>query len=333
MSSALASSLSTREKIRQKVRRLTASQSPQRLSDSAIDDFINTFVLFDFPESVRLFNLRTEYEFYTDPNVDVYAFPRNLYYNIYEPIYIAGYESFYSQSREQFNCIYPQIEFIQRIATGDAVTNTFSGTLTNRPVFRGYQYLPDPTIFSQVFLSFTNAAGNSVVIRDNGAGTFLNEAGDSAPTYGTINYVTGVLTNISFPSVPPANAAITAQYISYEASRPQAMLFFNNALTLRPIPDQAYKVSMEVLKQPTALLDDGSNPALEEWWQYIAFGAAKKILEERQDMVTLANIMPMLNEQERLCLRRTSQQLSQERVATIFTEQTNFPYGNYTNRF
>jgi len=40
-----------------------------------------------------------------------------------------------------------------------------------------------------------------------------------------------------------------------------------------------------------------------------------------------------LKEQEILCLRRTSQQLAQERVATIYSEQLVQPYGNFINRF
>ena len=36
--------------IRTKVRRLTRSLSPAQLTDAQIDEYINTFVLYDFPE-------------------------------------------------------------------------------------------------------------------------------------------------------------------------------------------------------------------------------------------------------------------------------------------
>lgn len=335
MSLTTPTALSTLQRIRQKVRRLTASPSQNQITDNEIDDYLNSFIVFDFPESVRLFNLREEYDFYTDPNVDAYNFPRNDFFNIYQPVYIAGYQSFYTQSREQFFRIYPQLEFSQDVATGDGVAATFSFQLNNFPVMRAYQYQPDATVFSRVFVSFTDANGNSVVSRDDGVGAFLTEDGAN-PVLGSIDYVTGAVTGLSFGaplSIPPNGATITAQYVSYQASRPQALLFYNNTLFLRPIPDKAYKVTMEVLKQPSMMLLNGDNPALEEWWEYYSFGTAKKILEDRQDITSLANIVPMFKEKEILVLRRTTDQLAQERVATIYTEQVTYPYGNFFNRF
>jgi len=332
MSSALATSLSTLTRIRNKVRRLTASPSELQLATTEIDDQVNTFILFDMPEQLRLFNLREEYEFYTDPNVEAYAFPRNDYINVYQPIYMAGYQGFYTQSREQFYRIYPQLQFEENVATGDGVTNSFNLQLSNFPVLRGYTYPPDTTIFSQVFLSYTDANGLSQIARDDGAGGFVNEDGSVALT-GTINYVTGAIVGLAFEFIPTNGSTITAQSIPYQASRPQALLFFNDVFILRPVPDKAYCISMEVEKRPTALLAANDNPELEEWWQYFAAGASLKVLQERQDMTSIANIMPYFKEQERLCLRRTTQQLAQERTSTIFTEQVQYPYGNFFNRF
>jgi hypothetical protein len=334
MTAALATTLSTLTRIRTKVRRLTASPSQNQITDADLDDYVNTFFLFDMPELIRLFNLKDQYEFYTDPNVEAYAFPRNDFIDISQPIYMSGYQSFYTQSREQFYRIYPQLDFEQDVATGDGATNSFTFTLTNTPVLRGITYPPDTDVFSQVYISFTDAAGASVIRRDDGVGGFLNEDGTApAGLTGTINYVTGVVTALSFGSVPPNTETITARYVAYEASRPEAMLFYNDVFILRPVPDAAYKISMEVQKRPTALLAAGDNPELEEWYQFLAYGAAKKILEDRQDSTSVTNIMPAYQEQKRLVLRRTSQQLAQERTASIYTEQVQYPWGNFFNRF
>ncbi|HDZ26491.1 hypothetical protein LCGC14_0456580 [marine sediment metagenome] len=332
MTTALATSLSTLIRIRRKVRRLTASPSPTQITDNDIDDYVNTFFLFDMPELIRLFNLRDIYEFYTDPDVEAYAFPRNEFIDISQPIYIAGDQSFYTQSREQFYRIYPQPEFEQDVGTGDGVTNDFTFNLSNPPVLRGFTYPPDTNVFSQLFIAFPNAAGLSIIARDDGTGGFVDEDG-TVVVAGNINYTTGAVTNLVFPSVPPANAVLTAQYISYEPSRPEALLFYNDVFIVRPVPDKSYKISMEVQKRPTALLAAGNNPELEEWWQFLAYGGARKILEDRQDSTSIANIMPAFKEQQRLVLRRTTQQLVQERTATIYSEQVNFPYGNFNNRF
>jgi len=332
MSATSGAELSTLERIRTKVRRLTASPSANQLSDSEIDDQVNNFYFFDLPEELRLWNLREEYNFYTDPNVDAYPFPRNHYINMYQPIYIAGYQSFFSQEREQFFRIYPQLEFSEDVATGDGVTTAYTFTVSNTPVMRGYQYLPDATIFSRFFVSYTDASGNSVIARDDGAGGFVDEDGSTVLT-GTLDYETGVVTGLTFLAAPPSGATIVAQYVAYQASRPQALLYYSSTMFLRPVPDKAYKVAFDVLKQPTFLLQNDSNPALQEWWQILAFGCAKRVLEERQDMTSLANIIPMYKAEEAKILRRTTQQLAQERTATIFTEQCQLPWSNFSSRF
>jgi hypothetical protein len=63
----------TLEAIRTKVRRLTRSPSENILPTSDIDEYINTFVEFDFPEHIQLFPLHTTFEFFTQPNVDTYV--------------------------------------------------------------------------------------------------------------------------------------------------------------------------------------------------------------------------------------------------------------------
>ena len=63
---------STLEAIIKKVRRLTRSPSVAQMSDDDIKEYVDTFVLYDFPEHLRLFTFKTTFTFYTEPNVDVY---------------------------------------------------------------------------------------------------------------------------------------------------------------------------------------------------------------------------------------------------------------------
>jgi hypothetical protein len=87
-------------------------------------------------------------------------------------------------------------------------------------------------------------------------------------------------------------------------------------------------VNFQVYVRPDALLASGQAPELEEWWQYIAYGAAKKIFEDRMDMDSVQQILPEFNQQQRLCLRRTIVQNSNTRVATIYTQTLNGIGGN-----
>ncbi len=77
-------------------------------------------------------------------------------------------------------------------------------------------------------------------------------------------------------------------------------------------------------------MDTTASPQLNEWWQYIAYGAAKKIFEDRMDTDSVQQIMAEYKKQEALCLRRTLVQYSNERTATIYTENV---AGNGSNGF
>lgn len=320
---------STLGDIRAKVRRLTGSPDVTQLTDVQIDEAVNTYYIYDFPEHLKLFNLKEEYEFYTQPNVDTYPFPRNTYRTVTPPAYIAGYQSFWSQSEEQFYRIYPHLEFIEEVGSGNGTAGPYAFTFSNTPFLRGYTAPGNPTtIFSQVLVSGVDSGGTNQIARDDGAGGWIDEEGNAL--VGTVNYVTGAA-SVTFAQ--PITGAINAQNIPYQAQRPQAILFFNDIFFLRPVPDQAYKVQMEAFRTPTQLIAAGDEPLLNEWWQYLAYGGAKKILEDRLDVDGLAKILPLLEEQQRLVLRRTLVQQTTERTATIYTEQVQFPYNNDFNRF
>ncbi len=321
---------STLQDIREKTRRLTGSPSTTQLTDDQIDEAVNTYYTYDMPQQLKLFNLKEEFEFYTQPNIDTYDFPRNEYRTVNPPLFLAGYESFWSQSEEHFYRIYPQLEFIEEVAQGDGrpSTDPYEFTLTNTPMLRGYFSPGKPQIiFSQVLISGVSGSTNQIA-RDNGTGGFIDEAG--APLTGSIDYVTG---EVSVEFANSVDGTINAQNIPYVAARPQALLFFNDIFFLRPVPDQAYKVQMEAFRTPTGLIGSGTEPLLNEWWQYLAFGASKKILEDRLDTDGLEKIMVLLEEQQRLVLRRTIVQQTNERTATIYTEQTQFPTNNNFNTF
>ena len=134
----------------------------------------------------------------------------------------------------------------------------------------------------------------------------------------------------------PTGNAINVQYIPYVASRPQSVVFFQDQILVYPIPDQAYTVSFESYKYPTVLASSTDDPQLQEWWQMLAYGAADKIFADNADFENLNKFRPLLQEQMRLCQRRTIVQYTSERTATIYTEQSGgmqFPFGNLFGGF
>jgi len=115
---------SSLQAIRNKVRRLTRSLSEGMLTNAELDNYINTFVIYDFPEQLRLFNMQKTFTFYTQPYQDTYGTTddpsdpfynvqfdnfKNKYITVNPPVYIAGYQSLFMESRDQFYSIYPII--------------------------------------------------------------------------------------------------------------------------------------------------------------------------------------------------------------------------------
>lgn len=321
--------------IRKKIRRLTRTPEIDQMNDADVNEYINTFIQYDFPKNLKLFSLRKTITFYTIPNIDTYSSLtvgsgsalykfKDKVMNIYEPVYIGGIKSFFSQSRDQFFNIYPFINTIRSIGqSGDGIAVFFTGTLPGFPFLRG-----------KVVFSSKNATNLQVALRD---APFDNQFGNLVdpilPVPGAldpnnqINYLTGDF-RITFTNPPAAGEIIYAQVVPYSAGRSNSMLFFDNTFTLRPVPDKVYPVNFEVDLRPIELLADGKSPELEQWWQYIAYGASKKIFEDRTDLDSVQQIMPEFKQQELLVLRKTIIQQSSNKVATIYSGSTYGPYGN-----
>lgn len=319
---------STLSAIRTKVRRLTHSPSAALITDAQIDEYINTFVLYDMPETLRLFSLRKTFTFYTEPNVDTYETNttdpttplynfKNKYTTVHDPIYVAGYKCFYSQSRDEFFAIYPFTSSISTTGnTGDGATTTFTGTLSSVPV------LPNQVIFTTKDISGEGLTLIDYPVSNSTGALGVPGTPQTTPSpFGDINYITGAYT-LNFPLAPKSGEDICSETRPYQPARPNAVLYYDNTFTVRPVPDKVYPVNMEVYARPTELLSAGQSPDLEQWWQYVAFNCAKKVFEDKMDMDSVQLIMPALKEQERLVLRRTIVQQTNERTATIYTQQT-----------
>jgi hypothetical protein len=364
---------STLAAIQQKVRRLTRSPSEAQLTSDDLNNYINTFVVYDFPEHLRTFNLRRQFTFYTNPYQDVYPTdilsfagatgaainPLYNFQNVYltvinDPVYIAGYQSLYAQDRSKFFGIYPLVNSIASIhKRGDGVTTSFTGVVNINGAILNNRLVQQTCILkNNVLFSSVDINGNGLSLVDNPildavtgnptiwgqlytpeqitpgratpppillAAPYFTQPGFPSTNY--INYVTGQYV-ITFPLAPAPGRLIDSQVVPSVTTLPQALLFYENKFTVRPVPDQPYRINFEVYKRPDALLAEDQTPELEEYWQYIAYGCAKKIFEDRMDLDSVQLILPEYRKQENLCNRRTIVQYTGQRTATIYTEQT-----------
>jgi len=361
--------------IRTKVRRITRSPSESQLTTAQLDEYINTFVIYDFPEHLRMFNLHTTFTFYSNAFQDEYPTDilsygaasnaasnplydfQNRYLTINPPVYIAGFQSFYTQSREQFFGIYPKVNSIASIGPrGDGITQRFVGVINTQQSYM----LPGQTrqqvglLQRQVLFSSVDSNNNSLALVDVpvlddvtgnptvfgnlykpgtepatpplASAPYIPVVGGNPDADNYINYATGQFV-ITFPFPPGPGKVIDSQTVPTTLARPQAMLFYDNKFIIRPVPDQPYRVNFEAFVRPTQLLASSDNPQLNEWWQYIAYGTSKKVFEDRMDIESVQQIMTEFKTQESLVLRRTIVQNTNERTATIYTEQTGFGPG------
>lgn len=143
------------------------------------------------------------------------------------------------------------------------------------------------------------------------------------PQYcGIVDYVTTQIT-VNFPVAPAAGTMINVWAATYQVGRPYNLLFWNNELTIRPIPDNVYLVEVESFKTPSQFFNVSDNPTLNQWAEYIAYGAALEILRDRQDMEGVENLTQGFERQEGLVLERQAvEEIGQPNI-TLFNS-TNF---------
>ncbi|CAB4132247.1 hypothetical protein UFOVP256_2 [uncultured Caudovirales phage] len=145
---------------------------------------------------------------------------------------------------------------------------------------------------------------------------------------GTVNYVTTEIT-VNFPVAPAAGTMINVWAATYQVGRPYNLLFWNNELTIRPVPDNVYLCEVEVYQTPAQFMMTTDNPTLNQWAQYIAYGSAAEILRDRQDMEGVENLMEGFKRQEALVLERQAvEEIGQPNITLFNTTQLGFGVGN-----
>jgi hypothetical protein len=97
-------------------------------------------------------------------------------------------------------------------------------------------------------------------------------------------------------------------------------LYYNNTLTLRSIPDVQYLVELDAYLSPAAFLNTASAIPFGYMAEYIARGAARKILSDTGDVEQFQFYEPLFIEQERLVWKRSQRQWTATRTQTIYSQ-------------
>lgn len=303
--------MGTLANIRSKVRQLTGRKSPVQLTDTEIDFQINNYYQTEFPQQLRILDLREVYTFQTVPNVAVYPLDTSVYQSVEPPCYVAGYYVYFSMDRGQFMALWPQLQTNETDLNGDGTTGPYSWTTNESPILKGSVLISAATSFN-VGLTITDIPVTST---NNSSGNLINSAGT---VVGTVNYETGAILVNNFDAAIPDGTPIYTQYTQYLASRPNMIFWYDNQLTLYPVPDQAYDVSVVVYKIPTAMTSALESPELSEWWEALAYGASMKIYENNIDMDGMKAMEELLERKLILIRRRSWYNLGSQRTKTIY---------------
>ncbi len=222
---------------------------------------------------------------------------------------------------------------IRIIDDGGGVVNSFgigSNTTTGQLLF-----VQQNAVGDNVYLDVTNqqkpAIPNLSPIGGQENANLPNTAYPPSPLTsqycGTVNYVTSQI-SVNFPVAPAAGTNINVWAAQYQVGRPYNLLFWNNELTIRPVPDNVYLVEVETYQTPAQFMQTTNHPVLNQWAQYIAYGAAREILRDRQDMDGVAILKEGFDRQEALVLERQAvEEIGQPNITLFNSTNTGYGYG------
>lgn len=206
--------------------------------------------------------------------------------------------------------------------------------------------IPTTSVYPGVYITSVDSNGAPFIISDSGqflqgsqqygllmlpgAAPTGNTAlpGGYSITSNTVNYQTGVI-NFTLPILTtiPTGTNINVQTFFYEQGIPRALLFYNNTMTIRPPPNISYRVELNAYLSPAAFLNSSLAIPFGYMAEYIARGAARKILSDTGDWEQFNLYESLFLEQERLVWKRSQRQFTATRTATIFSQtqgQTNY---------
>ncbi len=146
-----------------------------------------------------------------------------------------------------------------------------------------------------------------------------------------INYFTGQVINLFFPSSIPAGANIFLTCSYFQSGLSRSILFYNNVLTLRSPPAFQYLVELDAYLSPAAFLNTTSAIPFGYMAEYIARGAARKILSDTGDVEQFQFYEPFFVEQELLVWKRSQRQWTATRTETLYSRGNEYGQNGYGN--
>lgn len=197
--------------------------------------------------------------------------------------------------------------------------------------------IPVTSVDSAVYVTSIDGTGQNVVVADSGVfletnvncgllmspgkAPFGNNTlpGGYTATKNVVNYFTGTA-YITFPVAIPAGNNINAQCFFYQSGLPRGFLYYDNTITLRAPPDIQYLVEVDGYLSPAAFLNTSQAIPFGYMAEYIARGAARKLLSDTGDIEQFQFYEPLFREQEMLVWKRSQRQFTATRTESIYSQ-------------
>lgn len=227
-------------------------------------------------------------------------------------VYVSG--GSWTSNSQTFSFTLGTIPFLRKSLTMGAVSAT-GGTIQINDDGNGNVQFLTPNAQISVPPQTTNPAIPGMYNLNTGNPGLIN-----VQNIGTVNYVTGQIAFVLPAGISVASGELLNIFVSqYTTGLPYSLLFWNNEMTIRPVPKLIHKVEIEAYLTPVQFLSTTDNPIMNQWAKYIAYGAAIDILYDRQDLSGVENLMPGFKEQEGLVLERQGVEEIGQRNRTIFS--------------
>jgi len=208
---------------------------------------------------------------------------------------------------------------------------------TNATIAAALATVPVTSVNSAFYITSIDENGANVVVADSGQflandvnygmlmlpgnAPYGNTAlgGGYSETSNTVNYFTGEV-SVTFPVNIPAGNNINVQCNFFTSGLPRSILYYNNTLTLRSPPAMQYLVQLDAYLTPAAFLTTSQSIPFGYMAEYLARGAARKILSDTGDIEQFQFYEPLFREQELLVWKRSQRQWTSNRTPTIYSQ-------------
>lgn len=288
------------------------------LSDVQCANLINYFYQYVLPKELKIFWGYTNYQFFCEANVDQYLAPFG-FQTVNPSVYADGFPIEWYIDPDTFYQDWPEQQNKQEVANGNGAINDFSFNVSAYPVLPRSLYVTDGT----------------QVVQDDGAGGFtqVSPLSSTGAVSGSVDYITGVVSNLSFLSAPAVSTSIVATSQTYMPNRPQGILFYPqqpllnatqssldavNMFVLRPVPDQVYLIKLHGIQVPPAFLNYTDVPFRPDLGPLIALGAALHRFKKLNQMDQYEQYLPEYNRFKDVCMQDTYEEYLYERSIPKF---------------